>query len=198
VRGDRAVVERVLTPRRTVYDLVAQNEMARLELPAQRAGRTRQDHIRRPEVSHGPHVGAVVDPVWRDVVRRTVSGHEAHPSAIDLADHYRPGGTAVRRVDRDFSGVIQQVVEPAAAEYRDLDLCTHSCLAHPRQGRRAGISPQADLGSLAEAEDESLVLEESEEALSDPELSPPDVSDPDVADLDESEPDGSPSRVSVT
>ena len=61
VRGDRAVVERVLAAARAIDDLIGDDHRARLHVRLQRAARGRPDDARDAELFERPRVGAVVD-----------------------------------------------------------------------------------------------------------------------------------------
>ena len=50
-----------------------------------------------------------------------VPGHEPHPAAVDLTDHDRPGRRPERGRDVDLLGVVEERVEPRAAEDPHLD-----------------------------------------------------------------------------
>ena len=81
-----AVVERVLAPARPVDELVADDELAQLELGLERAGRVRADDPADAELLHRPDVRAVRDRVRRQLVLEPVPGQEGDATAADLAD----------------------------------------------------------------------------------------------------------------
>ena len=57
----------------------------------------------------------------RELVLHPVAGDERHALALHLADRYRSGGFAVRRADLDLGDVVEERVEPGAAEDADPD-----------------------------------------------------------------------------
>ena len=120
VRRLRALVERVLAPVRAVDELVADDELAELEVGLQRARRVRADDPPDAELLHRPDVRAVVDLRGRQLVRAAVPRQERDALAADVADRDGRRRRAVRRVDRHLLDVVEQRVEAAAAEDADL------------------------------------------------------------------------------
>lgn len=57
----------------------------------------------------------------REFVVDAVAGKERHPAALDVADGDSRRRRAVRRVDGDFDDVVEELVEPGAAEDPDRD-----------------------------------------------------------------------------
>ena len=54
-----------------------------------------------------------------------VAGQERDPAALDRADDEPVGGRAVRRVDGDLLGVVEEAVEARASEDSDLGFGAH-------------------------------------------------------------------------
>src|SRR6266704_205090 len=84
VRRLGAVVERVGPAPGPVDHLVADDEVARGGLGLQGAGRARPDDPGHAELLHGPQVGAVVDPVRRELVAAAVAGEEGDRAPVHL------------------------------------------------------------------------------------------------------------------
>ena len=123
VGHDRAVVERVGAAARPVDELVAHDEVARLDVRLERAGRARRDDGLHAERAHRPDIGPVVDPVRRDRVAPTVARQEGDPAAGDVGQEERVRRRAVGRIDLDLAHVLEQRVEARAAEHADLRSC---------------------------------------------------------------------------
>ena len=81
-----------------------------------------------------------------------VAGQEGHAAPVDLADLHRAAGRTVGRVQRDGLGVVEQRVQPRAAEHPDL--------------HRLELSDVGHLGDYAGV----LVVDEDDDPLSLPEL----------------------------
>ena len=123
---DRAVEERVLAAAGPVDELVAEDEVAGLDVTLERAGGARRDHRLHAERAHRPDVGAVVDQVGRDRVAPAVARQERDAATADRGQEERVGRRAVRRVDLDLADVVEQRVEPRTAEHADLRLVSHA------------------------------------------------------------------------
>ena len=105
---DGPVVERVGPTVRPVDELVAQDEVAGLDVALERTGGTRRDHRLHAEGAHRPDVGPVVDPVGRDRVTPAVTGEERDLPVGDGGEEERVGRGAVRGVDLDLPDVVEQ------------------------------------------------------------------------------------------
>src|SRR6266851_8019816 len=103
------------TPR-PVDELVAHDEVARLDVRLQAACRVGSDDALHPQILEGPEVGAVVDRRRRDGVLRAVTGQEGDSAAGNRTDRDAVAGLSVRRADFDELDVVQKLVEPRPAE----------------------------------------------------------------------------------
>src|SRR6266550_5642699 len=119
VRRLGPVVERVRPAGRAVDELVADDELAELQVGLERAGGVRADDPPYAQLAHRPNVGAVRDPVRRQLVLAPVPRQECDAGAADLADHERRRRLAVRRVELDLLDLVQERVEARAAEDPD-------------------------------------------------------------------------------
>ena len=124
VRRLRAVVERVRAAARAVDELVADDELAQLELGLERARGVRADDPADAELPHRPDVRPVRDRVRRQLVLAAVAREERDALAADLADRERRRRLPVRRLDLDLLDVLEERVEAGAAEDADLSLGT--------------------------------------------------------------------------
>src|SRR6185437_722321 len=83
-----------------VDQLVGYHDYPRTHVVADAADGIDADHPPRAQAVQRPHVGAVVDPVWRQRVALAVAGEEGDALAGEVADHDVAGGRAVGRVHR--------------------------------------------------------------------------------------------------
>ena len=120
VSGLGPVVEGVPAVPGAIDELVADDERAELEVGAQRARRARPDDPPDADLAEGPEVGAVGDPVRRQLVLRAVPRQECDLLAAELAEGDGRGRLPVRRVELDGLDALQERVEPAPAEDPDL------------------------------------------------------------------------------
>jgi len=140
VGDDRAVVEGVDPAARAVHELVADHEVAGLDVELERARGARRDDGFDPERAHRPDVGPVVDPVRRDRVSPPVAGQEGHPPTGHLGEEERVGRRTVRGVHLDLAYIVEERVEAGAAEHADLR-CIRAGHAFLRAGP-SGLGPQ--------------------------------------------------------
>src|SRR5829696_8458392 len=119
VRRLGAVVEGVGTAARPVDVLVADDEVADLEVAGERARRAWADDPAHSRLAHRPDVGAERDAVGRELVGPAMPGNERHALAADVSDSNRGRGLPVRRVDLELLNVIEERVEPGPAEDPD-------------------------------------------------------------------------------
>ena len=82
-------------------------------LDLQPADGARRQHLADAEAAQRPHVRAVRHLVRREVVVRPVARQEGDGTALDGADRDRGGRLAVRGVDLDLLGVVEERVEAA-------------------------------------------------------------------------------------
>ena len=87
---------------------------------AARRPRTGASTWRTPSERERPEVRPVGDAVRREPVVAPVPREEGDPAAGDLADDDRVGRRSVRRLDHDLLGVVEERVEPGAAQHPDL------------------------------------------------------------------------------
>ena len=120
VRGDRAVVERVLAAGRAIDDLIGDDHRSRLDVRLQRAARGRPDDARDAELFERPGVGAVVDRLRRIAVIFSVARQKRDLAARDLAQRDFVRGRAVRRLDPNLLRVVEQAIKARSAVYADL------------------------------------------------------------------------------
>ena len=129
-----------------VDELVADHELAQLELRLQPAAGVRADDPPDAELAHRPDVRAVRDLRRRQLVLAAVPRQERDALAADVAEHDRRRRLPVRRVDLDLLDVVEELVEAAPAEDPDLSRTRHggslreSCRRVPRAGR-SGLVP---------------------------------------------------------
>ena len=121
VRRLRPVIEAVLPSARAVDELVGDDELAEPDVGAEGARCVRPDDPADSQFPHRPHVGAVRDAVWRQLVVHAVPWEERDALASDVADGERGRRAAVRRIDLDALHVLEERVETRAAE--DADIC---------------------------------------------------------------------------
>ena len=80
------VVERILPRPRPVDELIADDELAELEVGLQRARGVRADDAAYPELLHRPDIGPVGDPVRRELVPAAVAREKGDSGSLDFAD----------------------------------------------------------------------------------------------------------------
>ena len=119
--GLGAVVERRRPAAGAVHQLVADDELARLDVRLEAAGRARPHHAFHPELLEGPQVGPVRDLVRRELVLHPVAWDEGDRPALDRADGDGRRWLAPRRIDLDFADVVEERIEAGAAEHPDPD-----------------------------------------------------------------------------
>ena len=102
-----------------VDELVGDHQGAGLGLRLQPAHGAGRQHLLDAEAAQCPHVGAVVDPVRRELVPGAVARQERDRLPGDLADRDRGGRVAVRRAHGDLGGVLEELVEATAADHGD-------------------------------------------------------------------------------
>src|SRR5205823_4651097 len=115
-----AVVEGVLPLPRPVHELVADDELAELEVGAERTRCARAEDAPHAELSHRPHVRAVRDPVGRKLVARAVAGKEGDSRTADNAHDWLCRRLAVGRLDLDLLDVLEERVESRTPEDANL------------------------------------------------------------------------------
>src|SRR5206468_2461522 len=89
---------------RPIHELVAQHEVARVDVALETACGARADHGPYAQRAERPDVGAVVDAVRRNRVASAVARHERHlaPGHLGQEDAVgrRPGWPTLRRASR--------------------------------------------------------------------------------------------------
>ena len=106
---------------------------------AQRARGARADDAAHAELAQRPHVGAVRDAVRRQLVVAAVARQERDAHAAHVADaRCESDGGAVRRVDGDLLDVVEERVEPRAAEDADVARAATQIVA----ARRPDLGPR--------------------------------------------------------
>ena len=105
-----AVLEERMPPApRVVDDLVGNRDCAAVEIGTDAPDRGDSDDPPYPRVVQGPDVGAVVDPMGGDDVRRTVARKERDLDAFQPAVAERRRGPAPWRIDRLLAHQLQAV-----------------------------------------------------------------------------------------
>src|SRR5258706_15973950 len=102
-----------------VDELVANDELARLDVCLKAARRVGPDNPIDSQLFESPYVGAVVDRGRWDGVLRTVARQEGDPPAGHGADRDAVAGLTVRRAEFDQLDVVQELVEPRPPEHSD-------------------------------------------------------------------------------
>src|SRR5213076_3401205 len=97
-----------------VDELVADHELAELELTSERTRGAGADQALHPELFHRPDVGAVGDLRGRQLVLTPVARKEGDALAADLPDHEGRRRLAVGRIELDLVDVLEERVEPRA------------------------------------------------------------------------------------
>src|SRR5919199_4580256 len=116
-----AVVEGLLARVGAVDELVADHELAGLDVRLQAAGGGGRDQASHPQRGHGPHVRAVVDGVRRDAMVLAVARQKCDSHLADAPDRDRVTRSAVRRVyGYLFDVAVDQRIETRAAEDADI------------------------------------------------------------------------------
>ncbi len=105
VRRLGPVVEGVRPPARPVDELVADDELAELELGLERARGVRPDDPPDAELLHRPDIRAVGNRVRRELVVQPVAREKSDALPADLADRERRRRLPVRRLDRHLLDV---------------------------------------------------------------------------------------------
>ena len=111
-----AVVEGVPPTGGAVYKLVADYEIAGLDLRLQAANAIGAYDVRDAQLLHGIRVGEIGDHVRRVLMRFAVPGKKRHASSRNRPDPDRVAGRSIRGLDLDLLEVVHQGVEPGAPE----------------------------------------------------------------------------------
>src|SRR5439155_11069362 len=116
VGHDGPVEEGVGPASGAVDELVAQHEVAGMDVALEAACRAWTDDRPDSECAEGPHVGPVVDAMGRDRMPSAVAGHGTHPPAGYIRQAHAVGSGAVWRVELELGDVLDQRVDARLTE----------------------------------------------------------------------------------